>query len=687
MKKIQILALLVFSALALHADWRDDMWSAPASPRSGVTLRAYSFDAPRPIKAYVARIDLSTPGIGWTVTGRAEGWGKQIEAVTNRICLVETKRETTAEFMTSRRNAGLNVELAFNTTPWRPFPAPQGCEFCDPRGLVVADGVEVSKANGKDAVFLVRKDGSCQIGRLDQISTNDIAFAAAAFDLILTNGVDAATVTRVENDIHPRTALGLTADRKTLVVLIVDGRQDGYSIGADMADLRAILRREGVTDAVNMDGGGSTSLVVWDRRNARPYMVNRHKNRSSRRNAVNFGITFPEDDIRAVERTAGVYHSYEFTPVEDIPAPDGFAPFYIGHYGRHGSRRLTSSFIYDPLKVLKRADADNALTPVGRRLLADLIKIANVHDGMVGQLSERGAEEHRRLARRMAARFPYVFADARRVRCQSGIFPRVLSSELNFTMALKDAAPSLDFDFITGEKFQRLVNGPHFAVEGSDFEEKVKDAINDLARKEIDLAGILGRIFANDCNLKNANKFVLDLFTCASICQCLRYELGGFDIYQYFTAEEIDALSRVLSARHYAAMANSAEFGDVLVAASRNLAQDFIARADEAIQDDRIAADLHFGHDSGLWPLAAVFGLEGPGDKVPFAESWRLCPASKWLPMAANLQMVLYRNKDGEVLAKFLFNEKEMRLRGIEPASWPYYRWNDVKSILLTPTP
>ena len=31
-------------------------------------------------------------------------------------------------------------------------------------------------------------------------------------------------------------------------------------------------------------------------------------------------------------------HSYEFLPIKDTPAPGGFKPFYISHYGRHGSR-------------------------------------------------------------------------------------------------------------------------------------------------------------------------------------------------------------------------------------------------------------------------------------------------------------------------------------------------------------
>ena len=38
------------------------------------------------------------------------------------------------------------------------------------------------------------------------------------------------------------------------------------------------------------------------------------------------------------DRAAGVYHSFEFHPIQDSPVPKGYRPFYISHYGRHGSR-------------------------------------------------------------------------------------------------------------------------------------------------------------------------------------------------------------------------------------------------------------------------------------------------------------------------------------------------------------
>jgi len=63
---------------------------------------------------------------------------------------------------------------------------------------------------------------------------------------------------------HPRTAVGVRADGRILFVT-VDGRQPELSVGMTIAELAALLRELGAVEAVNMDGGGSTTMVVRDR--------------------------------------------------------------------------------------------------------------------------------------------------------------------------------------------------------------------------------------------------------------------------------------------------------------------------------------------------------------------------------------------------------------------------------------
>jgi hypothetical protein len=61
---------------------------------------------------------------------------------------------------------------------------------------------------------------------------------------------------------HPRTALGIDAHARKAWLVVVDGRQDGFSEGASLAELTAIFLRLGAVDAINLDGGGSTTLVL-----------------------------------------------------------------------------------------------------------------------------------------------------------------------------------------------------------------------------------------------------------------------------------------------------------------------------------------------------------------------------------------------------------------------------------------
>jgi Phosphodiester glycosidase len=60
---------------------------------------------------------------------------------------------------------------------------------------------------------------------------------------------------------HPRTAVGVRADGRVLLVT-VDGRQPEISVGMTIAELAGLLRELGAVEAINMDGGGSTTMVV-----------------------------------------------------------------------------------------------------------------------------------------------------------------------------------------------------------------------------------------------------------------------------------------------------------------------------------------------------------------------------------------------------------------------------------------
>jgi hypothetical protein len=69
---------------------------------------------------------------------------------------------------------------------------------------------------------------------------------------------------------HPRTAVGYDGERKLLWLVVVDGRQEGYSDGMTLPELTTLLERLGAREAVNLDGGGSSVMVLRGMAVSRP---------------------------------------------------------------------------------------------------------------------------------------------------------------------------------------------------------------------------------------------------------------------------------------------------------------------------------------------------------------------------------------------------------------------------------
>ena len=382
---------------------------------------------------------------------------------------------------------------------------------------------------------------------------------------------------------------------------------------------------------------------------------------------------------------ASIYHPY-MAPEGAVttPAPKGFKPFYISHYGRHGSRHQADKNISRGYDIMKAAEAADILTPKGKELMADFEILNEDHDGQLGHLSLRGAREHREIAARMYARYPGVFRDKarRKVFCQSSIFPRCIMSMTNFTTSLKECRPSLDFEFVTGERYMDILC--HDFYRSKEIFRSDDMMYDSLVRALINPERILKSLFIDDPVrvgkvITDTTKFIKGLYTGSAICECLDYlGLNLFD--KYFTKEEIVAMFVAYNDRIYGNYGNSAEFGPRVLWSARFLLEDFIDRAEAAIADGSgMAADLRFGHDTGVMPLGLLIGVEELGGVVPRNRAHLTFNTTVLMPMGSNIQWIFYRNKKGEVLVKFLYNEKETRLTGIPSFDGPYYRWSDIK--------
>ena len=165
--------------------------------------------------------------------------------------------------------------------------------------------------------------------------------------------------------------------------------------------------------------------------------------------------------------------------------------------------------------------------------------------------------------------------------------------------------------------------------------------------------------------------------------------VSDVSFWDLFTTDELYSLYYCSNAGWYFNQGNSPAKDNMRPFVQSNLLRTIIAQADDAIGGGEYAADLRFGHDGNLSSLMTLMNLNGLGASVReidrIAEVWSITDI---IPMAANLQMVFYRNKAGKVIVHFSLNEREASLpietyqpEGAKKSSTAkFYLWSDVKS-------
>lgn len=88
--------------------------------------------------------------------------------------------------------------------------------------------------------------------------------------ILLRDSTIAGAVDSVNNAgfraLNPRTAIGYADHGRRLLIAVIDGRQPKYSVGMSLRDMAQLFRALGATDAINLDGGGSSAMALTDPR-------------------------------------------------------------------------------------------------------------------------------------------------------------------------------------------------------------------------------------------------------------------------------------------------------------------------------------------------------------------------------------------------------------------------------------
>ena len=134
-----------------------------------------------------------------------------------------------------------------------------------PGGLLVMGGVEYSPINDS-GFFGILKDGTAVIGTTEEYNTiykDQVQEGIAGFGAVLIKDGKIVIPDTADyyNDRASRTAVGVTGTGK-VVLMVMDGRQEPHSCGGSMQEIAQVLLEAGCVNAVNLDGGGSTTYVA-----------------------------------------------------------------------------------------------------------------------------------------------------------------------------------------------------------------------------------------------------------------------------------------------------------------------------------------------------------------------------------------------------------------------------------------
>ncbi len=371
------------------------------------------------------------------------------------------------------------------------------------------------------------------------------------------------------------------------------------------------------------------------------------------------------------------------------PAPKGKQPFYISHYGRHGSRYLTKTRDYEyVVEVLTKAQKENKLSALGKDVLKRALILQQDAENRWGDLTPLGAQQNKDIAARMMKNFPKVFEGNTHVDARSTLVPRCLLSMSNALLQMNSENPELNITLNASPHDLYYMNHQdrhldkeikasdaekiymEYAYQHQKWDRMLNSLFNDTAyvRKHIDAYDMNYYMFRLAGSIQNTE---------------LRNEITLYDIYK---PEEIANNWRQSNVWWYLRFGPTTLNGGHQIFTQRNLLRKLIQDADSCITLSENNVQLRFGHDTMVMPLVCLMNINGFKICTTDLES---IVEKGWIdfrifPMACNLQMIFYRSNlsDKDILVKVLFNENEAKLP-VKTDMAPYYHWKDVRDHYL----
>jgi hypothetical protein len=211
----------------------------------GITYVREVRQSPRPMVVHVVTINLRAEGISFLVTPGDPNSDMPLKA-----------RKTT-QFLED-----YDLQLAVNGdgfTPWRANNLldfyPKSGDRVDSVGLAASRGTIYSQDTDNEPVLYISRNNQARFNS----PLGGVYNAISGNIMLVENG---KAVVHDQDEPLPRTAIALDKRRRQMIIIVVDGRQPHYSEGATLAELTDMVIAFGGYNGMNLDGGGSSTMVM-----------------------------------------------------------------------------------------------------------------------------------------------------------------------------------------------------------------------------------------------------------------------------------------------------------------------------------------------------------------------------------------------------------------------------------------
>lgn len=399
--------------------------------------------------------------------------------------------------------------------------------------------------------------------------------------------------------------------------------------------------------------------------------------------------TAKEEIYADILKSASNHMAYQAPTQKLTPAPKGYKPFYMTHYGRHGSRWLLGDGEYmSVINALRSAQRQGVLTPLGIEALAKLERFYPCTKGRLGDLTDIGEIQHHGIGKRMTEHFPEVFAGkTAEVDARSTVVLRCILSMTAECEEITAFNPQIRMHNDVSEAFQWYLN--------AGWNRQLNEAngarggiVNSYKRKYTHPERLCRSLFTDENYWDNEDfrpkSFMRNLFR---VVNNMQSHGNGEDMWNLYTKEECYDLWKIENIDWYLGYGAAPQTKGVMPFSQANLLRNMIETTDTVMASKTYTngAALRFGHEVCVMPLACLMELDSCGRKVDdldhLEDSW---VNYRIYPMGCNIQLVFYRptKGNGAVLVKALLNEKEASLP-VHTDQYPYYKWDDLRAYYI----